>query len=188
MRTRRSPGRTVGGGGTRVGGTVGGDIVRPPAALASHLLNLQRLAGNQAVAAMLQRDKKPKTPKEPAKAGPTVTIAGLGAIPVESFQFGRERRAVAAGRQGEGEAKQPGEMRFTSRFGNHSARLMRASTGAMPGGAAVATLTSAGLTVTFTDALVTSYSVSGSRGTREGQYEQWSLNFADASFNTGAKK
>src|SRR3954452_4929992 len=87
-----------------------GQVRRPgTAAPGPHapVLELQRMAGNRAVTALLARDPKPKTPpaKEPAKKAPPqqsyVGIRGMDPIVLESARLGGRRRRTGAHRGSE---------------------------------------------------------------------------------------
>ena len=155
---------------------------RGPEPIAAELLALQRSAGNRAVAAMLARDTKtPPKPKEdkaapPKPTGPHVTIAGIGLIPLESFQWGSHQGAGGHG----GGQPQVTEMQFSSKIGPHSNDLFRATLSGEAHDAEIVYPTQDGeLRIKLKGAMVSSYSMSG-----EGKdaMESWTLNFTGVEF------
>src|SRR4051795_6587401 len=100
------------------------------------VLELQRMAGNRAVAALLARDAKPRTPpaKEPAKKKDPpkqsyVAISGMDPIVFESAQLGG-RPSLSPSRRGserEAPAHQVAEVVITTIQGEHSSELFKRS-------------------------------------------------------------
>lgn len=156
---------------------------REPEPVAAELLALQRSAGNRAVAAMLARDAKaPPKPKDkdkapPARAaGPRITIAGVGEIPLESFQWGTHRGA------GGDQQQQVTEMVLTSKVGPHSTDLWRSMSHGEAHDAEIVYPSKDGeLRITLKGAIVSSYTLSGDG---EDALEGWSLNFTGVEFHT----
>jgi hypothetical protein len=147
---------------------------------AADLLALQRSAGNRAVTQMLARDgtKAPPKPAAPSQAaGMVVKLPGVGDIPVDSMSMG----AMNPGSKQEG----PKEIHFTSRQGEHSTALFRAS---LVGDAVDAEVVMArGSTVVHIKlkaALVSHYSVSGG----DPPLESWTLNAAAITFEQEGQK
>ena len=158
---------------------------REPEPVPAQLLALQRSAGNRAVAAMLARDAKaPPKPKDdkapPAKpAGPYVTIDGIGAIPVASFQWGSNRGPGGSGGHG-GDQPQVSEIQFSSKIGPHSTDLFRATLSGEAHDAEIVYPTKDGeLRIKLKGAMVSSYSVSGDG---KDAMESWTLNFTGIEF------
>jgi hypothetical protein len=106
------------------------------------VLDLQRAAGNQAVARVLARNPRDKRTR--------VTLKGLASFPVESFQLGRE----------------PTEWLATKELDDSSSDLQRAFLDGKPIPIAEVAFThSAGRTIhRLGDALITGYSVSSGGG------------------------
>jgi hypothetical protein len=144
---------------------------------AERVLALQRSAGNRAVSALLARDgAKPadKAKPEPAAVtGARVSLPGIGTIPLLSVSLGATPGGGAIGR-GEAE-RQAREVFVSSKVGEHSAGLMRATLDGKP--MAVEVIIPSGkstVRLKLTGALVSSYNTSG-----EGPaaIETWALNF-----------
>jgi hypothetical protein len=100
---------------------------RPPPqpAPADALLELQRGAGNHAVSNMLARETKDK-PKSEA-TGTRALLPAVGTISLQSVQFSGSRPGVARGKKGEEEESKSGDVAVTSKAGDHSTALIRAS-------------------------------------------------------------
>lgn len=170
MRTKRGASKTRDRRGTPSSRTL--------SPLAAHVVALQRLAGNQAVTAMLQRDKKTQDDGPPPVA--TVLTKSLGRVGVESYQFPITRGLGSNGARARGSEKEhPGEMTFSSHLGDHSINLRRASLSGRAEDASVITPT---LTVTLADALVSSYTVGGSG---DAGHENWTLSYGDITIDYG---
>ncbi len=139
---------------------------RQPRAL--DVLALQRSAGNAAVSALLAREPVAEELKSAEKADTsatgTVTLTGIGAIPLLAFSMG-----------GSGRSKGESSFEFTSKPGPHSDKLIRALTEGTVVDAEVV-LTS-GLKIKLLKASIASYSTSGSEGV---PIEHWTLAGATA--------
>lgn len=142
---------------------------------ADRLLALQRSAGNHAVGALLARspDGAPVKEKEKATSGAQATLSGIGTIPLTSVSFGAGRPVT---RRRDREEEPPvQEITLTSKVGEHSAKLQRAS---IEGGAMAVEVTltrgSSTFRIKLEGALVSSYTTSGAEGEA---IESWSLNF-----------
>jgi type VI protein secretion system component Hcp len=152
------------------------------------VLQLQRSAGNRAVAALVARDT-PKTkappPKKPEKPPPKQTyvkIEGMDAIPVESVQFGAHSRPSRQDRE-KSEPSPPAfsEIVITSLLGDHSNALVKMSLWGEPSSAEIVFVKGADgqpyMKLKLTKALISSYNVSGHGGSPDGHpMESWTLN------------
>jgi type VI protein secretion system component Hcp len=151
---------------------------------AADVLALQRTAGNHAVGALLARQPQPTAPpkkEEAPAAGHHVVFPGIGTIAIESVQMGGTmgRPNPPAGRR-EPAAPTFTEIHFTSRVGEHSTALFKASLDGK--GADVEVFMPSGktaLVLKLSNALVSSYSTSGDRGEA---FESWTLNFSAVEF------
>jgi type VI protein secretion system component Hcp len=147
---------------------------RAAPAPAAELLALQRSAGNRAVTQMLARDgtKAPPKPAPPTETkGWVVKLPGVGDIPVESVQW-----SASPGQKGE---TGPKEIHFTSKQGEHSAALFRASlSGSAVDAEVVLTRGNTVVRIKLKDALVSQYSVSGG----DPPMESWTLNATAITF------
>lgn len=143
------------------------------------VLALQQAAGNRAVGEILARQPgvtAPAKADESAKTGARtshVVVPGIGTIELESFNWG----------QGPAHGGGPGQASFTdinltTKHGKHSAELQLAVAEGRyfkqieivhysPSGA--------GIRLTLTDVVLTSYSVG--QGGRDGPLESWSVSF-----------
>ena len=147
------------------------------AAAADRVLDLQKTAGNRAVGAALSRwglpwlplAAAPQWPKEPQ-----VIIDGV-VIPLGSWSL------AESGNTGVGTGKSPSlnDFHVITKLGDHSPDLARKTAK----GEHIATVIivvpgkdGKGYTVTFSDVLITGYSVSGDA-------EQWSMNFAKKEYS-----
>lgn len=160
---------------------------------ADAVLALQRSAGNRAVTRLLARDAtktgpKPKEEKAPV-TGPRVVFPGIGEIPIESFQWGTLRSVPPPSRDDDIGKSQPTEIIITSKIGEHSPALMRAS---LQGEAREVEIIwpqgegGAVLRLELKAALVSNYSLSSGGDTPT---ETWSLNFESVEFEQeGAAK
>jgi hypothetical protein len=155
-----------------------------PPAPTHPLLELQRGAGNHAVSAMLARapeTKEKEKPKEEAAAkGTRATLPGIGTIPLESVQFGVNRRAgPPRGREEKGEKKDTsGEIVVTSKAGPHSQKLFKASLEGRPMTVEIVIAGSqAGFRLVLKGAIITSFSV-------HEEFESWTLHFEEMEHST----
>jgi type VI secretion system secreted protein Hcp len=166
------------------------------------VLELQRMAGNRAVNALVARDPKTKPPPKPAakpkpKPRPDhnyVLIEGMDPIEFESASFGSSTPHVtgATGQGANREAAAPKvtEVMITSRLGPHSTEIFQA---AMWGGGRSAEVVFVKngqpyLTVKLKNALVSSYSVSGHGGDSHDQpMESWTLNAEKIEYETAGE-
>jgi hypothetical protein len=147
---------------------------------ADRVLELQKTAGNRAVGAAIARwglpwlpmTAAPQWPKEPQ-----VIFDGT-VLPLSSWSWSDGSAGAGAGSTGPGKA-QLNEVQVSTTMGTHSAELMlRTAEGrhfktvmiVVPG------KDGKGLTLTFTDVLISSYQISG-------DLETWSLSFATKEFS-----
>ena len=144
---------------------------RAPAAPPPHpLLEFQRGAGNRAVSAMLARDAK----EQEEATGSRAILPGVGTIPLESVQLGVNRRGrPSRGREdGEKEGK-AGEITVTSKVGEHSQKLFKASLDGKPMAVEIVVAGSGGsFRLKLKGALISNFSV-------HEDHESWTLNFED---------
>ncbi len=140
---------------------------------AEGVLALQRGAGNQAVSAYLARSPDAGAPTEERKpasgaaAGSSATLPGIGTIALLSVSFGG---GDIGSRPGKVLTK---DVVFSSRVGEHSAKLMKASFDGNP--MAVEVVLQRGKSthrIKLTGAIVSSYSTTGG----ENATESWTLN------------
>jgi hypothetical protein len=153
---------------------------------ANRVLALQRSAGNQAVSALLARspdgatEEKDKTESAGA-SGVRATLPGIGTIPLLSFSAGATGRPPggSAGRGREDEkAPTVREMVFSSRVGEHSSKLFKATIDGKP--MEVEVIVPRGkstLRLKLKGAIVSNYSTSGAGGEGDSAIESWTLNF-----------
>ena len=146
---------------------------RRPAA--ERVLALQRSAGNRAVSDLLARSPDVKEAEKSAgAAGPRATLPGIGTIPLLSVSFG-----VHSGRggPGSGSGKPPAvrEVGLSSKVGEHSAKLMKATVDGQPMDVEIVLPSQEGaVRFKLKGATVSSYST-GSGGEERGT-EVWTLN------------
>jgi hypothetical protein len=149
---------------------------RPPADPVQRVLALQRTIGNRAVGAILARDSLPTDTKSPAKASElSVTLDGLGPIPLSSLQFGMSR---PPGHMGGGGSKSPRETSrvnasLTSTIGEHSVKLFQALVSGQVFKTVV--IERGVMRITLTDAMLSTYSTSGESDPAHG--ESWTLDY-----------
>jgi type VI protein secretion system component Hcp len=143
------------------------------------------MAGNRAVSALLARDPKTKTPpaKTPVKPKHSyVAIEGMDPILFESAQFGGSSSVSPSNRGNTREAHAPqiAEIVITTLLGDHSNELFRQSLQGKPFSAEVVYVRPDGqvyLKIKLTNALISSYSVSGHGGGPDSKpVESWTLN------------
>ena len=147
---------------------------------ADRVLELQKTAGNRATTAALSRwgfpwfpaTAAPQWPKEPQ-----VIVDGK-VIPLQSWSWSTHSPGTGSGGTGAGKAHFDG-VNVTTAMGDHSAELaLKTAEGqhiktvliVVPG------KDGKGVTLTFTDVLIMSYSISGDA-------ESWSLSFATKEFS-----
>jgi type VI secretion system secreted protein Hcp len=162
------------------------------------VLELQRMAGNRAVTALLARDSKIKTPpaKTPAKKELPkqnyVALAGMDPIVVESVQLGPSNAgAHTSGHGANREASAPtvSEIVVTSIQGDHSTELFKRSLRGEPFSAEIVFVKPGESTpymkIKLTNVLISSYSVSGHGGGPDGKpMETWTLNATNIEYET----
>ncbi len=161
-----------------------------PAPLAP-VLELQRMAGNRAVTALLARDPKPKTPekkKDPPKQS-YVAISGMDPIVFESAQLGGRPSLSGARRRGEREAPAPAvpEVAITTIQDDHSSDLFKRSLQGQPFSAEIVFVKDGKpyMKIKLTNALISSYSVSGHGGGPDTRpLESWTLNADKIEYET----
>jgi type VI protein secretion system component Hcp len=157
------------------------------------VLELQRMAGNRAVNALLARDPKTKAPP-PKKQDPPkhnhVVIEGMAPILVESAQIGQVRPRIGSDRGAEREkpAPQVSEITVTSLLGDHSTELFQKSLWGKPFSAEIVFVKPDGqvyLRIKLKNALISSYSVSGHGGSPDAKpMESWTLNAESIEYET----
>ena len=152
------------------------------------MLALQRQVGNRAVGALLARAPKPKTPpKMPAPKSPELKdgihaiVPGIGTIQLTSAQLGTSRQTGTATGQGssrEANAPRLMDITVTSEQGDHSNQLLRAAIEGHLGTVEIRFVKDgkAYLTIRLHNALISSFSVSGSAEGHAKPLETWSLN------------
>jgi hypothetical protein len=146
---------------------------------AEGVLALQRSAGNQAVSALLARspdDAKPKAPDKkpetPAVAGARATLPGIGTIAIQSAQLAHMAGVGSHGGTGRVHVQ---DMTCTSKTGEHSAKLMRATLDGKPMDVEIILPRGKGsLRIKLTGAIVSGYNTSGGGPDAT---ESWTLNF-----------
>jgi hypothetical protein len=155
---------------------------RPSADPVQRVLALQRTIGNRAVGAILARDSLPTDTKSPATGAElSVTLDGLGPIPLTSLQFAMSR---PSGHVGSGGSKSPRgtsgvNANFTSTIGDHSTKLFQA----LLSGQVFKTVVIARGTmrITLTDAMLSTYSTSAEPDPDHG--ESWALNYVSIAYD-----
>ena len=151
------------------------------------VLQLQRTAGNRAVAALVARDT-PKTkappPKAPEKPPPKQSYVKLGdmdPIPIESAQLGSARQMPRRDPEKDAPAAPAfSEVTVTSFQGDHSSQLYKQALGGEPFSAEIVFIKRADgqpyLKIKLTNALITSYNLSGHGGGPDTKpMESWTL-------------
>jgi hypothetical protein len=138
-----------------------------------NVLALQRSAGNQAVAAMLNRqpvaEETTGGPGKHEEVG-TVTLTKIGIIPILSMSMGSPS----------GRAHEATDYSFMSAVGEHSARLMDAL---LNGTIVTAEVDVRGFKLKLTQALVTHYSAGNAQGE---PIEHWALTPRSARTDDGS--
>lgn len=160
------------------------------------------MAGNRAVTALIARAPQAKTP---AKAPPKkkelpkqsyVAIDGMDPIVFESAQLGgrssSSSTALGQGRGREASAPQVAEVVITTILGDHSTELFKKSLAGKPFSAEIVFQKDGVpyMKIKLTDALISSYNVSGHGGDTAGKpMESWTLNAVKIEYETsgGAK-
>jgi hypothetical protein len=139
------------------------------------VLALQRSAGNRAVSDLLARSPDAKEAEKSAGAsGLIVTLPGIGTIPLLSVSFGASSRH---GGSGSGSGKPPAvrEIGFSSKVGEHSSKLFKATIDGQPMDAEIILPSKeGGVRIKLKGAIVSQYSTGGSGG--EHGTETWTLN------------
>ena len=157
------------------------------------VLQLQRMAGNRAVAALVARDPKTKSPPAKKKDLPKhnyVAIEGMEPILFESAQFGTGQRPTnTTGREAQPDAKPVlSDVVITTYQGEHSTELFKTTLGGPPFAAEVVFVKPDGqpyLKIKLKNAMISSYSVSGHGGGADGRpMETWVLNAEKVEFET----
>jgi type VI protein secretion system component Hcp len=150
-------------------------------------MELQRMAGNRAVAALIARDPKTKSPPAKAPAGKQsapkqnhVALSGMAPIPIESAQFGQTRAQARTDREKPESTPAHSDVVITAHLGDHSSELFQRSLRGEPFSAEVVFVKPDGqpyLKVKLTNVLIGSYSVSGHGGGPDARpMESWTLN------------
>jgi Type VI secretion system effector, Hcp len=165
------------------------------------VLELQRMAGNRAVTALLARDPKPKAPpaKAPAKKKDPpkqsyVAISGMDPIVFESAQLGGRPSLSPSHRGSEREApaQAVAEVVITTIQGDHSTELFKRSLSGEPFSAEIVFQKDGVpyMKIKLTNVLISSYSVSGHGGGPDAKpMESWTLNADKIEYETaGAAK
>jgi type VI protein secretion system component Hcp len=157
------------------------------------VLELQRMAGNRAVTALLARDPKPKTPaKTPAKKDPPkqsyVSISGMDPIVFESAQLGGRSNPAPSHRGSEREAPTAAvaEVVITTIQGDHSSELFKRSLSGEPFSAEIVFVKDGKpyMKIKLTNAMISSFSVSGHGGADSRPMESWTLNATKIEYET----
>ena len=148
---------------------------RRPAA--ERVLALQRSAGNRAVSDLLARSPAVKDAEKSAGAsGLSVTLSGIGTIPLLSVGFGASSRGGGDGGAGSGKPPAVREVVLSSKVGEHSTKLMRASVeGQVMDVEIILPAKEGAVRIKLKGAIVSQYSTGG-RGEDRGT-EVWTLNF-----------
>src|SRR5688572_8165504 len=103
----------------------------PRRPVAERVLALQRSAGNRAVSDLLARSPDAKEAEKGAAAGLRVTLPGIGTIPLLSVSFGASSGRGGPG-SGSGKAPAVREIGLSSKVGEHSSKLLKASLDGQP--------------------------------------------------------
>ena len=157
------------------------------------VLELQRMAGNRAVTALLAREPKTKTPaKPPAKKDPPkqsyVAISGMDPIVFESVQLGARSSLSSSnhGREREAPAPTSAEIVITTSQGDHSSELFKRSLSGEPFSAEIVFVKDGKLymKIKLTNAMISSFSVSGHGGADSRPMESWTLNATKIEYET----
>ncbi len=140
------------------------------------VVQLQRTIGNRQTRRVLARDVELEA-GEQTRTGSRITIGEAGEFELLSFSMGAHRRGDGSGGAGSGKVNLS-EAAFSSYEGAHSAALMKM---VMDATETTARVVMRGkehkYEMTFSGAIVTSYSVGGSRGDKDMPVETWSINF-----------
>jgi type VI protein secretion system component Hcp len=149
-------------------------------------MQLQRMAGNRAVAALIARDSTTKAPPAKPKKDPPkqnhVVISGMDPIVFQSAQVGGRQNPTSSSRAGQREtgAPQVAEIVITTMLGEHSTKLFQQSLRGEPFSAEIVFVDKDGkpyLTIKLKNAMISSYSVSGHGGGEDSKpMESWTLN------------
>jgi type VI protein secretion system component Hcp len=160
------------------------------------VIELQRMAGNRAVTALIARDPKPKTP---AKAPPPkkkelpkqsyVAIEGMDPIVFESAQFGQTRSIRGHAGESKEKEKTPevAEINITTLMGDHSDALFQQSLYGKPFSAEIVFQKDGVpyMKIKLKDVLISSYTVSGHGGGVDSKpMEAWTLNATKIEYET----
>ena len=156
------------------------------------VLELQRMAGNRAVTALLARD--PKAAKAPAKKKDPpkqsyVAVSGMDPIVFESAQLGGRQTMSPSGRGQNREVSAPAvaEVVVTTLQGEHSSELFKRSLSGEPFSAEIVFVKDGKpyMKVKLTNALISSFSVSGHGGGPGSKpREAWTLNADKIEYET----
>ena len=156
------------------------------------VLELQRMAGNRAVTALLARDSKTKAPPPKKKDPPKqsyVAISGMDPIVFESAQLGGRPSLSPSHRGSEREAPTPAvaEVVITTIQGDHSSELFKRSLSGQPFSAEIVFVKDGKpyMKIKLTNALISSFSVSGHGGGADSRpLESWTLNADKIEYET----
>jgi Type VI secretion system effector, Hcp len=149
-----------------------------PAAPADRALELQKTAGNRAVGAALSRWGMPWVPQTVAPQWPKepqVIVDGT-VIPMSSFSWSDPQGGTGTSL---GKPRSDGEVSITTTIGDHSADLWRRTAEGREFKTVIIVMphkNGTGVTITLTEATVSSYQVSG-------QTETWGLHFQKREFS-----
>jgi type VI protein secretion system component Hcp len=154
------------------------------------VLELQRMAGNRAVTALLARDPKPKPPakKDPPKQR-YVAISGMDPIVFESAQL-ESRSSLSPsnrGREREAPTQTSAEVVITTSQGDHSSELFKRSLSGEPFSAEIVFVKDGKpyMKIKLTNAMISSFSVSGRGGGADSRpLESWTLNATKIEYET----
>lgn len=149
-----------------------GEPPRRPAA--ERVLALQRSAGNRAVSDLLARSPDAKEAEKSAgAAGLRATLPGIGTIPLLSVSFGASSGRGGSG-SGSGSPPAVREVGLSSKAGEHSAKLLKASFDGRPMDVEIVLPGQEGaVRIKLKGAIVSQYST-GSGGEERGT-EVWTL-------------
>ena len=140
---------------------------------ADRVLDLQKTAGNRAVGAAIARWGLPWLPQTAAPQWPKEpqVIMDGKVIPMSSFSWSDPHGGT--GGAGAGKGRSDGEVSISTTLGEHSAELARRTADGTPYKTVIIVMPhkdGAGVTITFTDAFVSGYQITG-------EQENWTLNF-----------